>query len=121
MASLSILFPSPKKVDVDGKAVTIKPVTLEHFDLYGRVAGQLIELLSGASVQQINRYAEKHSKDVNDLLAVTTDMSWLARKRLPGVAAVQLLVAVVMENAGFFGEALPGMIDALNGAMSSSD
>jgi len=121
MSTLSILFPKPEVIELDGKEVSVKPVSLEHFDEYGKAASELIGLMANASVQQINRYAEQHAEDLRRVLGYTTSLSWLARRRLPATAAVQLMVAVIKVNAGFFGEALPGMVAALNGAMSSSD
>ncbi|AQZ96554.1 hypothetical protein ACFSB1_10705 [Halopseudomonas phragmitis] len=121
MSNLNILFPEPGEVVLAGKPVKLKPVTLEHFELYGQAAAELMGLLSNANVQQINRYAATHAGQLQKVLAVTTDLSWWQRKRLPATVAVQLLVAVVAENAGFFGEALPAMVDKLNGAKSFSD
>ncbi|PKM30233.1 MAG: hypothetical protein CVV07_07395 [Gammaproteobacteria bacterium HGW-Gammaproteobacteria-11] len=121
MAGLNILFPVAQSVTVDGKKVKLKPVQLQHFDLYGKAAAALIQLLNGASVAQINQYAEKHADELREVLKVTTDLGWLARRTLPAATAVQLLVAVVGANSGFFASALPDMVESLNTAISSSD
>lgn len=121
MAGLNILFPAPEEIRVDGKKVTIKPVTLEHFDAYGKAAGSLIEMLGNASVNQINRYASDHASELRAILKAATNLSWRERRALPAAVAVQIMVEVVRANAGFFGEALPAMVESLNGAMLSSD
>jgi len=121
MAGLNILFPTSEEIRVDGKKVTIKPVTLEHFDAYGKAAGSLIAMLGNASVNQINEYAANHARELRDILKVATDLNWRQRRGLPATTAVQIMVEVVRINAGFFGEALPSMVASLNGAMSSSD
>lgn len=121
MAGLNILFPVPKTIEVDGKKVTIKPVTLEHFDAYGKAAGALIAVLANASVQQINDYAAKHSAELRSILKATTSLSGWKLRRMPATATFQVMVEVVRANADFFGAALPSMVESLNGAMSSSD
>jgi hypothetical protein len=121
MSSLEILFPESKTITIAGSKVTIKPIALEHFELFGRASSSLIEMLSSAGVQQINRYAATHAAELRQVLKVSTSLGWRQRRRLPAAVAVQVMVAVVRENASFFGEALPRMVEALNGAMSSSD
>lgn len=121
MAGLNILFPAPEEIRVDGKKVTIKAVTLEHFDTYGKAAGSLIQMLGSAGVTQINQYAADHADELRAILKVATNLSWRQRRALPAPVAVQIMVEVVRANAGFFGEALPSMVESLNGAMLSSD
>lgn len=121
MSELQILFPEPVTVEVMGKAVQILPVKLRHFERYGKAAGALVELFASASVQQINRYAADHSGELRDLLLVTTSLNRWRLWRLPATVTVQLLAEVVRVNSGFFGEALPAMVRALSGALSSSD
>ncbi|TLX54865.1 hypothetical protein DN824_20500 [Stutzerimonas nosocomialis] len=120
MSKLKGLFPQAKIVDVAGKKIGIYPVKLRHFEQYGEVAGGLLELLGAASVQNINRYAAQHSKQLMRLLRHTTSLNRWQLWRLPATEAVELMVAVVKENSGFFGEALPGMVRALSGMQSSS-
>lgn len=120
MADLSVLFPEPSEITLNGKTVTLKPVTLEHFELFGTAAAGLIEMLNAASVNQILAYAKAHSKELDKMLKVTTSLSWRQRRKLPATVAVQLMVTVVSENAGFFGEALPAMLEKLSGAISSN-
>lgn len=121
MSDLQILFPESVTIEVAGREAQILPVKFQHFELYGRVAGGLVELLSQAGVHQVSRYAEKHSADVRRLLLATTTLSRWRLRRLPATVTVQLLVEVVRVNSGFFGEALPAMVRALSGAMSHSD
>lgn len=121
MSDLQILFPEPVTVEVMGKGVQVFPVKLRHFERYGRVAGALVELLSQASVQQINRYAAKNSAELKSLLRVTTSLNRWQLWRMPASVAVQLLAEVVRVNSGFFGEALPAMVRALIGPLSPKD
>ena len=115
MSKLEILFPEPAVVQLGKATVKIYPVRLRDFERYGKSAGALIELFSQAGVQQINRYAEKHSPELRRLLRATTSLNRWQLWRLPATAAVQLLVEVVRVNSGFFGEALPAMVRALSG------
>lgn len=121
MSELQILFPEPVMVEVRGKAVEIRPVKLRHFERYGKAAGALVELFGSASVQSINRYAAEHSGELRVLLLDTTSLTRWQLWQLPATVTVQLLTEVVRVNSGFFGEALPSMVGALNGALSSSD
>jgi hypothetical protein len=120
MSDLQILYPEPITVEVKGRDVQILPVKLRHFERYGKSAGALVELFSQAGVQQINRYAEKHSGELRRILRVTTTLTWWQLYRLPATVTVQLFVEVVRVNSCFFGEALPAMVRALNGDQSSS-
>lgn len=121
MSELEILFPQPVTVEVLGKAVEIRPVKLRDFQRYGKAAGALMELFGQASVQQINRYADAHSAELRGLLLATTSLNRWQLWRLPATVTVQLLTEVVRVNSGFFGDALPSMVRALSGALSSSD
>ncbi|WP_348658650.1 hypothetical protein [uncultured Stutzerimonas sp.] len=121
MSDLSILFPEPVTVEVNGRAVAIHPVKLRHFERYGKAAGALVELFSSASVQQINRYAATHSRELRKILLVATSLKRWQLWFLPATVSVQLLVQVVRVNSGFFGDALPEMVRALNGVQSCND
>jgi|SRR3990167_4481988 len=121
MSDLQILFPEPETVEVNGRDVELRAVQLRHFELYGKTAGALVEVFSTASVQQINRYAEKHSGDLKRVLRVTTSLTRWQLWYLPSSVAVQLMAEVIRVNSGFFGEALPALARAINGAKSSSD
>ena len=120
MGELQILFPEPEVVLLGRSKVKIYPVRLRDFERYGKSAGALIELFGQAGVQQINRYAEKHSAELRRLLRSTTNLSRWQLWRLPATSAVRLLVQVVRVNSGFFGEALPAMVRALSGDQSHS-
>lgn len=120
MSELQILFPEPVTVGVKGRAVQILPVKLRHFERYGKSAGALVELFSQASVQQINRYAAAHSRELRQILLATTSLKRWQLWFMPATVCVQLLVEVVRVNSSFFGEALPAMVRALSGAPSSS-
>ena len=120
MSSLSVLYPEPSKIKLNGKTVKLHPVTLEHFELFGSATAGLIDMLSNAGIKQLTAYAKAHSKELDKLLAATTDLNRWQRRKLPATVAMQLVVAIVSENAGFFGEALPAMLENLSGAISSS-
>lgn len=121
MSDLQILFPDPVTVEVMGRKVKILPVKLRHFERYGRSAGALVELFSATGVQQINGYAAQHSRELRQMLLVTTSLKRWQLWFMPATVCIQLLVEVVRVNSSFFGEALPAMVRALNGAQSSSD
>ncbi len=121
MSELKILFPEPVAVEVMGRNVQILPVKLRHFERYGGAVGALVELFSQASVQQINRYAATHSRELRKVLLVTTSLKRWQLWFMPATVCVQLLVEVVRVNSSFFGEALPAMVRALSGAPSSND
>ena len=121
MSDLNILFPDPETVELNGRDVELRAVQLRHFELYGKTASALVEVFSAASVQQINRYAEKHSAELKRVLRVTTSLNRWQLWRMPASVAVQLMAEVIRVNSGFFGAALPALARAINGAKSSSD
>jgi len=121
MSELQILFPEPVTVEVMGRDVQILPVKLRHFERYGKSVGALVELFSQASVQQINRYAATHSRELRQVLLATTSLKRWQLWFMPAAVAAQLFIEVVRVNCGFFGEALPAMVRALSGDPSSSD
>lgn len=121
MSELQILFPDPETVELNGRDVELRAVQLRHFELYGKTASALVEVFSAASVQQINRYAEKHSAELKRVLRVTTSLNCWQLWRMPASVAVQLMAEVIRVNSGFFGAALPALARAINGAKSSSD
>ncbi len=121
MSDLNILFPDPETVELNGRDVELRAVQLRHFELYGKTASALVEVFSAASVQQINRYAEKHSTELKRVLRVTTSLNRWQLWRMPASVAVQLMAEVIRVNSGFFGAALPALARAINGAKSSSD
>ena len=120
MSELKILFPEPEIVPLGSTNIKIYPVLLRDFERYGKSASALIELFSQADIQQINRYAEKHSAEIRSLLRSTTNLSRWQLWRLPATAAAHLLAEVVRVNSSFFGEALPVMVRALSGESSRS-
>ena len=120
MSELQILFPEPAVIGLGGKDVSIYPVKLRHFELYGKVAGSLVELFANASVQQINRYAEKHSGDLKRVLRATTSLNRWQLWSMPSSVAVQVMAQVVKANSDFFAEALPEVVRALAGPLSPS-
>lgn len=120
MSDLKIIFPEPVSVEVMGRDVQILPVKLRHLTCYGKSAVALVELFSHAGVQQINRYAEKHSAELRQILRATTTLSRWQLWRLPATVSVQLLAEVIRVNSSFFVEALPAMARGLSGDQSSS-
>jgi hypothetical protein len=121
MSELQILFPEPETITVQGRDVQLRPVKLRDFDRYGQAAAALHELFASASVQQINRYAQAHSAELKRVLRSTTSLNRWQLWRMPGVVAVQVMAQVMRVNAGFFGDALPAVVKALNGPMLPSD
>lgn len=120
MSDISILSPSPEAVSVDGKSVRIRPVQLKDFELFGRCAQALIEALSGAGLAGFTRYAQAHADELRKVLRATTSLSRLSIRRMSATTSIAVFVQVVRVNAGFFAEALPEMVRALDGARSPS-
>jgi len=120
MSELNILFPKPVVAEVGGKSVKIYPVKLMDFELYGKEAVALMGALDQLTSERLLRYADDHSAGIRRVLLRTTSLTWLQVRRIDSVTAIQLFVEVVRVNSGFFGEALPGMVRALSGALSSS-
>lgn len=121
MSELSILYPSPVVVHLNNRRIKIYPVLLPDFERYGKNAAALLELMSGATVQQINEYASSNSREIRKILRATTSLTRWQLFRTPAQTAIELLVQVVRVNSGFFADALPGMVGALTGAQFSSD
>lgn len=118
MTELAILFPTPETISVLGRKVELRPVLLRDFERYGNEATSVLELLSTASVQQINAYATKNAGQLRRLLRATTSLNRWQLLRMPASTALEVFVQVMRVNIGFFEEALPGMVRALNGAQS---
>lgn len=121
MSDLQILYPEPVIVRLQGRSVKVLPVKLRHMEAYGVAAAELIGLLSHATVQQLNTYAARNASSLKRLLRRSTNLKPWQLWFMPATTAIQLAVQVVQANAGFFGEALPAMVDALNGVTSSSN
>jgi len=121
MANLSQLFTETEPVELHGRTVLVRAVALRHFELYGKTASALVEVLASASVQKINHYAATHSRELRKMLAVTTSLNSFQLWRLSASDAARLAAEVVRVNSGFFAQALPDLARALNGAPSSSD
>ena len=121
MSELSVLFPEPEVIRMNGRRIKIYPVRLPDFELYGKSAAALLELMSGASIQQNNAYASSNAREIRKILRATTSLTRWQLFRTPAQTAIELLVQVVRVNSSFFADALPGMVGALTGAQSSSD
>lgn len=121
MSELKILFPQPEVIELSGKRIKIYPVKLRDFELYGKEAGALINILDSMGSERLLKYAHEHAHGIRKVLSRTTGLSAWQIRRLPAPAAVQLLLEVVRVNSSFFGEALPEMVRALSGALLSSD
>lgn len=119
MSELSIMFPEPILVQFGRREIKVFSVPLRHFELYGKCASEMVRLVSNASVDQISLYAQQNSKDVRKILKATTSLNRWQLWRLDAAVAAQLLAFVVRANSGFFVQALPAMVSALSGALSS--
>ena len=120
MSELEILYPEPVTVLVGRRKVKILPVRLRHFRRYGVQAAALIEVFAGLSIQQINRYAERHAAELRQLLLDTTSLTRIELWFMSTAVTVQLVAEVVRVNSAFFGEALPQVARVLGGLESSS-
>lgn len=105
MSDIQILFPESVPVTVGTKRVLILPVRLRHFDAFGQAASDLFVMLGKFTTEEIYSYAKKSGGLKVILLHCTTLSRWRL-SRLPAAVAVELMIHVVMANAGFFGRAL---------------
>lgn len=120
MSELKIIFPEPEVVVLGGKEIKIYPVKLRDFELYGKEAGALMGALDSLNAEQLLKYAASHSAGIKKVLSRTTSLSTWQSRSLESTVAVQLFVEVIRVNSSFFGEALPEMVRALSGALSSN-
>jgi len=119
MSELSILFPKPETVEVNGRKVKIKPVSFADFDTFGRAAATVITMACSQTSQQLYAHAARTGQ-LLDILGRATNLSPWRIRRLPASVAVSLMLHVIRVNSGFFEEALVDADKALAGAGSSA-
>ncbi|GGC87445.1 hypothetical protein [Halopseudomonas salina] len=119
MSELSVLFPKPVTVPMGATQVTVRPVTLEHFEAFGKAAGELLSMLQNATPAQIYAYA-RQSGALDVVLGSCTSLGRWRRRRLPAAAAVSLMFAVIQVNSSFFDQALVQAASQLAGSTLSS-
>lgn len=117
MSDLKILYPKPVSVMVGMRSVSIEPVKLRHFETFGQAAGGLIEVVAAGNPAAIYAYA-KSSAALQGILGTCTSLSAWRIKRLPTPVALELMLAVVEINNGFFDQALVKAASRLAGVMS---
>ncbi len=105
MSDIQILFPEPVPVTVGRRRVLIRPVRMRHFEDFGHAASDLLVMLGQFSTEEIYKYA-KNSGGLKLVLLKCTTLSRWGLYRLPAAVAVELMIHVIMVNAGFFGRAL---------------
>ena len=120
MSELSVLFPKPVSVPFGTMRVEVKPVTLEHFEVFGKASGALISMLQNASPAEIYAYA-RQSGALDAVLGSCTSLSRRQRRRMPAASAVSLMFAVIQVNSSFFDQALVQAASQLAGSTSSSN
>ncbi|MOA23710.1 hypothetical protein D3C78_1443480 [compost metagenome] len=119
MSDLNILFPEPVVVEVQGRRVLVRPVTLRNFERFASAASGLIGMLGTESAANLYAYA-RQSGALQAVLGSCTSLSRWRIAGLPASVAVQLMVAVIRINSGFFDQALVKAAAALAGAKSPS-
>ncbi|WP_287030055.1 hypothetical protein [Pseudomonas sp. UBA6310] len=120
MSELNILFPEAEEVRVNGRLVLINPVQLRHFELFGKVAGELMQVVSAGSIEQVHAYAQRNSRPLRQVLVATTSLWRWRVMHLPAPVAIQLMLQVIRANAGFFVQAQVAAATALDGLQSPS-
>ncbi len=105
---------------VGKRAVDIRPVQLRHFEMFAEAASRLLVLLADSSTGQILSYA-KDSKALVAIIGACTSLPVWRARRLPAAVVVQLMVAVVQANSGFFNQALQVMASPTPGPSQSND
>ena len=122
MSEISILVPEPTIAMVDGRKVKIRPVTLSNFERFGRAAGVVAAMSQSKTAEQLYAYCLGAGLLMDTLQTVTDLPAWRI-KRLPAMVAVQLMLAVIEVNKGFFETALVSAarnLPAPTGARSSA-
>ena len=105
MSDIQILFPEPVTALVAGRRVKIRPVTLANFERFGKAAGMIMAMATSKTAEQL--YAYCYGKGLlMDVLQTVTDLPAWRIKRLPAMVAVELMLAVIEINKGFFEKAL---------------
>lgn len=119
MSDLKILFPEPFTVQVQGRRVAVRPVSLRDFERFAAAASGLISMLGAESAAGLYAYA-RQSGALQAVLGSCTDLSRWRIARLPMPAAIELMVVIIRINSGFFDRALVEAAKALTGAKSPS-
>jgi len=115
MSELSILFPKPETVDVNGRKVRIKPVSFADFQAFGKASPTIISMACSQSSEQLYAHAAR-SGQLQDILGRATSLPAWRIRRLPASVAVSLMLHVIRVNSGFFEAALVDADKALAGA-----
>lgn len=105
MSDIRILFPEQVVALVNGRKVKIRPVTLANFERFGKAAGMVMAMATSKTAEQIYAYCYANGLLMDTLQTVTDLPAWRI-KRLPAMAAVELMLAVIEINKGFFEKAL---------------
>lgn len=113
MTGLAVLFPEPDVVLLGRRRVELRAVRLRDFDVFGRVAAQVIGLLANASMDRLHAYAAEHARDLRRALVASTSLRAWQIWRLPASVVVQLMCHAIRANADFFAQALPALEQAL--------
>lgn len=115
MSDLQVLFPRPEVVDVQGKAIEVRPVMLCDFERFSAAASALIGMIADESPVGIYAHG-RQSGVMKEVIGACTSLSAREIDKLPMPAAIDLMVAVLRVNAGFFERALARAAVALAGA-----
>jgi len=119
MSELQVLFPEPVVVAVGRRMVTIRPVGLGDFELFGRASEDVLRLLNGCSPEGLCAYAG-NVRTLRRVLRRCTSLSRWALWRLPAPVALELMVQVMRANIGFFAQALTAVVSVEDGPTSPS-
>jgi hypothetical protein len=119
MSDLAVLYPEPEIVLLGNKRVEVRAVRLKDLEHYGKTAAAAVEIAAAPSIQGINAFMSRYSRDLRRVLYTCTSLSRWYVWRLPAMTAFQLFVQVVRVNADFFALALADLVALLAGAQSS--
>lgn len=112
MTGLEKLFPKPVNVEVAGKLVQIRELTIGQLPRFLRAAAPVLESLirpEGAEVAELL----EHVDTVVDLVVIATGIERETLEALPATDLIMLLDAMLEVNGRFFGEALPAFVSKL--------
>lgn len=120
MSELKALFPEYRSVTVGRTTAKIYPVRLRDLEAYSHSAGSLIALLADATAIKITAYGAKNSESLQRLLRTCTNLSRWRISRLSANDAILFGYQVVRVNYDFFAQALPEVVESLQGGVGLS-
>lgn len=112
MTGLDKLFPKPVNVEVAGKLVPIRELTIGQLPRFLRAAAPVLDSLMRQDGAEVGELLE-HVDTVVNLVVIATGIERETLEALPATDLIMLLEAMLEVNGRFFGEALPAFVSKL--------